>query len=237
MKQLLPGLWDIDEVGSAVHVYLWEWDGGATLIDAGLPSSAGRITQALLKNGIPLHGIRRIIITHMDVDHAGGLAELAEATQATVVCHAVEKQYLEQPWRRRPRSIFMRPVVWLINRLPMFRVTPVTPDQLVVDGDETPEGFTVIHTPGHTPGHISLLHQGKRVLITGDALVNYGKKLSPPPSLFTPDPQNALRSIWKVAKKYGDDFEAIVFGHGPPILDNGGKRVKALISQVFSSEV
>ena len=111
------------------------------------------------------------------------------------------------------------------------------PDELYVDGQQTPEGFTVIHTPGHTPGHISLLHRDKRVLIAGDALNNRGGKLQLPPPLFTPDMKNAERSVWKLAKKYGEDFDVIVFGHGPPILQNGGRKVQSLVTQIFSSEV
>lgn len=237
MKQIIPGLWEIDEIGSAVHCYLWEWDGGATLIDTGMPGTADALIQALLANGIPLHGIRRIIITHMDPDHAGGLAALAEATQATVICHAVEKQLLERPSLRRPGRFYLVPLFRLFSLLPAARVTPVTPDELVVDGDETVEGFTVIHTPGHTPGHIALLHRGKRVLIAGDALTNRRNQLRSSPRSVNTDHRNALRSIWKIAKKYGDDFEVVVFGHGPPIMDNGAKRVKALVSRLFSGEV
>ena len=107
----------------------------------------------------------------------------------------------------------------------------------MVDGQVTPEGFTVVHTPGHTPGHISLLHKERRILITGDALSNRKGKLSPPPGAFTPDPDNALRSIWKLAKKHGDEFEVVVFGHGPPISQNGGKRITSFASQVFSTEI
>ena len=105
---------------------------------------------------------------------------------------------------------------------PQFNALPVTPDELYVDGQHTPEGFTVIHTPGHTPGHISLLHRDKRVLIVGDALNNRGGKLQLPPPLFTPDMKNAERSVWKLAKKYGDEIDVVVFGHGDPIPANGG---------------
>lgn len=48
---------------------------------------------------------------------------------------------------------------------------------------------------------------------------------------------NAQRSVWKFAKKYGDDFDTTVFGHGDPIVRNAGARVKALVSQIFSTEV
>jgi glyoxylase-like metal-dependent hydrolase (beta-lactamase superfamily II) len=153
-----------------------------------------------------------------------------------VVCHAVEKDYLLHPQRREVSAWYMRLPLLAVSLLPGYQLRPVMPDVLVVDGQELPEGFTVIHTPGHSPGHISLLHKGKRLLIAGDALSNRGNKLRPPVTKFTADFPNAQRSIWKLAKRYGDDFETVVFGHGPPLLANGGKRVKGLASEMFSGE-
>ena len=237
MKQIIPGLWEIDEIGDSVHCYLWEWSDGLTLIDTGFPKDARKILDALKQHHRPLHQVKRIIITHADLDHSGGLAAIKRVTQAEVVCHAVEKEYLEHPLRRKPAALFMRPPYRLAVMLPGYHPHPVTPDQLVVDGQELPEGFIVVHTPGHTPGHISLLHKEKRLLISGDALSNRGGKLRSPLGIYTPDQENARRSIWKLAKRYGDDFETVVFGHGPPILTNGGKRVKGLASLIFSNEV
>lgn len=237
MKQIIPGLWEIDEIGDSVHCYLWEWSGGLTLIDTGFPRDARKILEALKQHHRPLHQVRRIIITHADLDHSGGLAAIKRVTQAEVVCHAVEKEYLEYPLRRKPAALFMRPPYRLATLLPGYQPHPVTPDLLVVDGQELPEGFTVVHTPGHTPGHISLLHKERRLLISGDALSNRGGKLRSPLGIYTPDQENARRSIWKLAKRYGDDFETVVFGHGPPILSNGGKRIKGLASQIYSGEV
>jgi hypothetical protein len=48
---------------------------------------------------------------------------------------------------------------------------------------------------------------------------------------------NAQRSVWKLAKKYGEDFDVMVFGHGPPILQNGGRKVQSLVAKIFSNEV
>jgi glyoxylase-like metal-dependent hydrolase (beta-lactamase superfamily II) len=236
MKQILPGLWDIDEIGEAVHCYVWEWEQGLTLIDTGMPGDAAKISKALLKQGWALHNVRRILITHVDMDHTGGLAELQRVTGANVACHVVEKAFMEQPWRRQP-AFYLRPLFALFTLFPAFRQQSVTPMELLVDGQELPEGFVVVHTPGHTPGHIALLHKTKRLLVAGDALVNRRHRLRPNESPFTPDPYNARRSVWKLAKKYGDDFETIVFGHGPPILQNGGQRVKALASQLFSGNI
>jgi len=237
MKQVIPGLWELDEIGENVHCYLWEWSQGYSLIDTGFPKDAKVILVALARQRIPYHSVRRILVTHADLDHTGGLAQLKRATQAQVVCHAVEKEYLAHPTRRKAAAWYMRLPIWLLGALPAYHLRPVLPDELVVDGQELPEGFTVLHTPGHTPGHISLLHKGRRLLIAGDALSNRNRKLRAPTEIYTTDPENSLRSIWKLAKRYGDDFETVVFGHGPPILSNGGKRVKALASELFSAEV
>jgi glyoxylase-like metal-dependent hydrolase (beta-lactamase superfamily II) len=237
MQQIIAGLWVFDEIGEGVHCYLWEWAGGLTLIDAGRPQDGPLILAALRKRGFALHNLRRIVITHVDLDHTGGLAVVKKATGAKVACHAAEKMYMEQPWRRQPAAWFLRPLAALFQLIPGFQQRPVTPDELLLDGQELPEGLTVIHTPGHTPGHISLLHKERRFLITGDALSNRKGKLRDPIFLFTPDKVNARRSIWKLAKKYGDDFEVVVFGHGPPILHNGAKRVKGLASRMMSADV
>lgn len=237
MKQIVPGLYSLDEIGDMVHCFLWEWEQGVTLIDTGMPNSAKVIMQALVANGYPLHQVKRIILTHGDADHMGAAAALKRATGAKVACHTVEKVILEKPSLRQPTNVLLRPLFRLISLLPALRTRPVTPDELLVDGQELPEGLTVVHTPGHTPGHISLLHRGKRFLIAGDCLNNRRGKPEVPGAIFTPDMKNAQRSVWKLAKKHGDDFDVIAFGHGEPILSNGGARIKALASQIFSSEV
>lgn len=237
MKQIITGLWEIDEIGDFVHCYIWEWQDGLTLIDAGMPNHVHAILDAITSKGWALHNIRRIIITHGDTDHVGGTAKLKKATGAVVGCHTVDKVLLEHPSKRTPAAWWLRPIFAAMRVLPQYNTLPVVPDELYVDGQMLPEGFIVVHTPGHTPGHISLIHRDKRLLIAGDALNNRGGTLQMPPSLFTPDMKNAERSVWKLAKKYGDDFDVAVFGHGPPIMQNAGHRIKAMVSQIFSSEV
>ncbi len=237
MQQIVPGLYVFDEIGDMVHAYLWEWADGVTLIDTGMPNAGDIIIKTLIANGYPLHRVQRIILTHGDADHMGSAAQLKRATGAPILCHTVEKVLLEHPWQRKPNALLLRPIFSAIAPLAGMRSKPVTPEELVVDGQELPEGLTVITTPGHTAGHISLLDRKRRILIAGDALSNRKGKLSPPAAMFTPDMKNAERSIWKLAKKYGDEIDLIVFGHGPPILSNGGARLKSMASQIFASEV
>ena len=94
----------------------------------------------------------------------------------------------------------------------------------------------MIHTPGHTPGHVSLLHPEKRFLIAGDALNTRTGPLAGPPPIFTPDIDSAHRSIWKLWKKYGDSYDTIVFGHGDPIRTDASAAVKALVDQLYDTE-
>jgi len=237
MKAIVPGLWEVDEIGEAVHCYVWEWQGGLTLIDTGMPNHVHTVLDAITGHGWALHNVRRIIITHGDTDHMGGAAKLKRATGAVVGCHSVDKVLLENPSKRKPAALWLRPLFAVMRLSPNFNPLPVPVDELYVDGQVLQEGFIVVHTPGHTPGHISLLHRERRLLIAGDALNNRGGKLGLPPPVFTPDMENARRSIWKLAKKYGDDIDTIVFGHGPPVMQNGGHRIKAMMSQIYSTEV
>lgn len=236
MREITSNLWQIDEIGNSVHCFLWKWPGGLTLIDTGYPGQAETILVALRQQGYADHHLRRIIITHADLDHAGSAAHLKRATGAKVACHVVEKPFLEEPHRRQAHGPF-RLLFWVLTHIPLASPPAVTPDELLVDGQMLPEGLTVIHTPGHTPGHIALWHQASRVLISGDALVNTRQQLRPNTSPFTADVENARRSVWRLAKKYADEIDIIVFGHGPPLLQNGGKRLKALASRIFSTEI
>lgn len=238
MQQIVQGLWEIDEIGDDVHCYLWEWEGGLTLIDAGYAKDGATILQALVKHRHPIHNVRRLIITHVAPEHAGGVAHIKQATRARIVCHAVEKELMEHPVRNRPGPLWKRiPSTVATMANPQRGLQGVSPDELVVDGQRLPEGFVVVHTPGTSPGHIALLHPQRRLLIAGNALSNRGGKLRSPNGIGTPDPVNAEKSIWKLAKKYGNDIDVIVFGHGPPILTNGGKRIKGLASQIFATAI
>ena len=59
MKQIVPGLWEIDEIGDFVHCYAWEWEEGVTLIDVGTPGTAQALLDAVTNHGWPLHTVRR----------------------------------------------------------------------------------------------------------------------------------------------------------------------------------
>jgi glyoxylase-like metal-dependent hydrolase (beta-lactamase superfamily II) len=85
--------------------------------------------------------------------------------------------------------------------------------------------LTVIHTPGHTPGSISLYDPEKKVLFAGDTIRFVNGKLSGPQERFTLDMQQALQSVKKISRL---DFDLILSGHGDPLKPNASEKVKEL---------
>ena len=82
--------------------------------------------------------------------------------------------------------------------------------------------MTVIATPGHTAGHISLLDPDASVLIAGDALNGEDGGVVGPNPQFSEDHNQALATVGKMAEF---EYEAIYFGHGEPVLQDGSALV------------
>ncbi|NPA91680.1 MAG: MBL fold metallo-hydrolase [Chloroflexi bacterium] len=233
MKEIAENVWHIDTLGY-VNAYVWRWEEGLTLIDTGLPWQGKHILKAIEGAGFKVGDIREIIITHADFDHYGGLRVIREATGARVYVHAIEAMFFKGRWRRWPNLRHPLGVLYLplhtLLMLTLFRIPRLNPDLLVVDGEELDNGLSVLHTPGHTPGHIALFGKERGVLFTGDALVNWRGKLSLPPAMFTPQPDILKQSIRKLARLRG--VEVAAPGHGSVIREKAGEAIRAFAKKV-----
>ncbi len=234
--QIVPGLHLVDGMEKGVvNAYVWERpDGGLTLIDAGMPADAPRILAFVEKLGAGR--LDRIIVTHGDIDHVGGLAAVQAATGARVICHAVEMAVVEGRQRRAMGdSLLARaygPAFDFISRT-VLRYRPVAQvDELVLDKQTLVEGFQVLHVPGHTPGQIALFHPQLGILIAADALNNRKDKLGLPPAIATPRMDVAKDSIRKLAALKG--VQVVCFGHGLPITQNAAERLSTFASGLDS---
>jgi glyoxylase-like metal-dependent hydrolase (beta-lactamase superfamily II) len=234
--QIVPGLHLVDGMANGVvNAYVWERpDGGLTLIDAGMPGDAPKIlafVQALGQGRLD-----RIIATHGDIDHIGGLAAIQAATGAQVICHAVEKAVVEgrQP-RSMGNSLLARaygPAFDFVSRT-FLRYRPVSRvDELVLDKQILVEGLQVVHVPGHTPGQIALFEPQRGILMAADALNNRKDKLGLPPAIATPRMDVAKDSIRKLAALKG--VQVVCFGHGLPITQNAAERLAAFAASLDS---
>jgi glyoxylase-like metal-dependent hydrolase (beta-lactamase superfamily II) len=186
---------------------------GATLVDTGLPGQAEMILEKLEAAGISRSDLKRILITHQDVDHIGSLKALKEATGAEVLALDVEIPYIDgtlpgykiPPPERLEQNPGFKAMLDALERCPV--------DVALKDGEvlDLAGGVTVGATPGHTLGHISLYLNRTQTLITGDALTSSEGTLGGPMEQATPDMASAKASIKKIAEL---DVKQIVAYHG-----------------------
>lgn len=185
---------------------------GATLVDSGLPSHYEAINSALVAAGTTASALKRIILTHQDIDHVGALAALVQASGAQVLAHATEAPFIDgsaTPRFALPAVLAQRPEL----RAVASGFQPTHIDELLQDDArlDIAGGVRVIFTPGHTPGHISLYLEQSRTLIAGDALTANAGQLNGPSPSATPDMAQAAQSIQKLAAL---DLQTIVCYHG-----------------------
>ena len=203
---------------------------GPTLVDAGLPGQAPAVAAALSELGLAVEDLRRIIVTHQDIDHIGSLRALAELSGASVLAHAVEAPFIdgtEPPRFARPEIQALRPELRALAE--GFR--PAAVGELLEDGArlDLAGGVRVVSTPGHTPGHISLYLERTRTLIAGDALVAEGGRLQGPNPSATPDMAQAAESVRRLAEL---DVAAIVCYHGGVVADDAGGQLRRVAAEL-----
>ncbi len=200
---------------------------GLTLIDTGLPGSHNKILRYLTERGYSAKDLKRIILTHADLDHVGGLAALKRLTGARVYASAIEADAITKgvPSRPvRPARLTRRVVMWVMRHF--FKPLPVQVDAFLVDGQTLPilGGLQVLSTPGHTPGHISLFSPSTGVLFVGDSIVSRDSRLVGSIPANTWDPEQAAASV---RKQSALGPRVVCSGHGPVVTDAAGKMPAA----------
>ncbi len=226
--QVAPGIWGMRIV--FVNIYMVktgdkEW----VLIDAGLQGSGGRIKKmaaSLFGEDVPP---KAIILTHGHFDHVGAIHDLISTWKVQVYGHFYEMPYLTGHSSYPPPDStvgggMMSSMAFLYPKKPINLGTRV--HALAKDGTvpHMPD-WIYIHTPGHTPGHISLYRGRDKVLIAGDAfvttkqesvmsIISQRKEVSGPPKYFTP---NWLAAALSVKKLRDLRPEVAATGHGMPM--------------------
>jgi glyoxylase-like metal-dependent hydrolase (beta-lactamase superfamily II) len=199
---------------------------GPTLVDTGLPGQHDAVAAALAEAGLSVADLRRIILTHQDIDHVGSLHALVQASAARVLAHAVETPFIDgtrPPRFATPEMLAQRPELRPI--VERFQYTPV--DEQLQDGSQLglAGGVRVIFTPGHTPGHMCLYHERSGTVIAGDALTADAGTLMGPNPGATPDMPLAMESVRKLAEL---DVRTIVCYHGGVVSDDAGGQLRRL---------
>ena len=202
-----------------------------TLIDTGFHGSSRKVADFIGSLGRSVEEISLIIITHNHFDHAGGLAELRKLTRAKVAAHKADISNTESqlPYPGVIRRLLRIPTFYALHSV--FSVTPSDVD-IQLEGGEVFKplgGLEVVHTPGHTPGSISLFSPQNKLLIVGDALNKRRKILRLPPKMVSTDLAQAIDSVKRMARL---DFDILCFGHGWPLTGDVRSKMQDLIEQI-----
>ncbi|MCW2615250.1 MAG: fold metallo-hydrolase [Frankiales bacterium] len=226
--QIAPGVWRLPTAPfDLVNSFLFEAsDGSLALLDAGTKRAPRAVLAALDGLGKRREDVTHLVLSHAHADHAGGAEQVVDATGSAVLAHEREAVYLREGRMPRPDSTTRGGR--LLARLPAGGFAKVDVAGTFVDGAVLPVGggLTVVHTPGHTPGHCSFLHASTGVLVTGDALFNVrGLRYS-----FR-SPCTDVRLSRSSAARLGElDFEVAAFTHGAHVGDGAQVAVRAFLA-------
>ncbi len=151
---------------STANAYL-AWIGEqAILIDAGYADSARDIIDVANSLGVT---ITDICLTHYHPDHSLGAPGVARQFSCPIHCHPADRVDLEKLYESAiPKEILWQPMV----------CSDLIPDSSIRLGDTS---LRILHTPGHTHGHIALLHEPSGILFSGDTVIPGGTVWIGPP--------------------------------------------------------
>ena len=242
-----PGVWRMKDIFVNVYIIQNTDNPSWVLVDTGLKSSLPKIKRMIDEVIEPDAVPSAIIMTHGHFDHRGSLIQLAEQWKVPVYCHHMEMPYLTGKADFPPAD----PTVGGGMMASMAFVYPKGPIDATEFLKELPEDGTIpelpewkwIHTPGHSPGHISLFREKDGVLVAGDAIVTtqqesifsvmtQKKVLCGPPKYFTPDWGAAARSVKLLAKL---EPNVITTGHGHAMYGNEARKALHKLARQFWS--
>ncbi len=226
-------------MGSERTIYptlMWDED-NVILVDAGIPGYLLQLKNSMIEAGVSFDRLNKIIVTHQDIDHIGGIKGiLSEKPDVEVLAHEEDKPYIQgekKIVRLNPQfmeRINALPDVERLKILDMFENSSVKVNRTVSDGEVLPYcgGITVIHTPGHTPGHICLYHQMSKTLIVGDTMnIIDGQLMGPNKDMM--GKEEAMDAINSLKKFQNYDVVNIITYHGGLFNDKPNERIKELI--------
>ncbi len=196
------------------------------LIDVGLPYSAKEIKDTVTKRFGRGAKPNAIVLTHGHFDHVGGLVEIVKEWNVPVYAHELEFPYLTGE-KRYPEPDGSVEGGLLAKISPMYPNKPINISQHLqsLPADQSvphlPE-WKWIHTPGHSPGHVSFFREHDSLLLSGDAFITVKQdsfykvlmqtpEIQGPPRYLTTDWKEAWESVKKLAALRP---KKVVPGHG-----------------------
>ncbi len=218
---------DFNGIKGTIHPVVLKDSKNMIMIDCGYSGFMPIIEKEIEANGLDCSDLTHLIITHHDHDHMGSLADFKQKyNNIKIVASKTEADYVSG----RKKSMRLEQAEKMQEFLPdeqkefgrafckvLRNVRPAEVDIEVEDRDvfDWCGGITVIETPGHTPGHISIYVHGADSILAGDAAALENGKMVIANPQFTLDTKKAQESLDKIAD----------FGASEIICYHGGKLI------------
>ncbi len=214
--------------------------GDFALCDTGTRSDRMALLAALRSLGLDAKRCRAVLLTHGHCDHAGNAAFFA-ARGAVLMAHEDERRFLEtcrtyvaRGWRALSPVGMAQSLMFVLGEL-LYPVRRHRLDRALRDGERvmTPAGeWRVVHTPGHTPGHIAFWRESDGTLLSGDALLTVKPfvrrdELAVPPAIFNADTQRVPASARRLSSL---EPRTLLPGHGKPLREDTAAQITAFVA-------
>jgi glyoxylase-like metal-dependent hydrolase (beta-lactamase superfamily II) len=257
---IAPGVWRMKDIFVNVYIIESQEQPGWVLVDTGLKSSYQKIKKMIGEAIEPGATPNAIIMTHGHFDHRGSLQQLADEWNVPIYCHHMEIPYLTGKASYPPPDPtvgggMMASMAFVYPKGPIdvqdhLRELPVDRDGESMSGNSKTAQMGSVphlpdwkwyHSPGHTPGHISLFREKDGVLIAGDAFVTTKQEsifsvmtqkrvVSGPPKYFTPDWGAAARSVRMLASL---EPNVVASGHGHAMYGDDARKALHKLANDF----
>ncbi|VFJ14822.1 MBL fold metallo-hydrolase [Candidatus Nitrosocosmicus franklandus] len=241
----IEGITHPDPRGKVFPYLFIEDEDNLTLIDPGFLAQIPVLEKYLQNIGYDIKNVKRIILTHVHVDHAQAANEVKRKSGARIYSHWIESRYLAHnpPYMGPPST---QETLEKLENLGIsaeslsreygtLEVEPISVDDQVSDGDMI-GSLKVIHTPGHTPGHISLYYEKDKLLLGADSIYKKvfgaeGMYISAPQ--VSMDPTTAIVSAQRLSRI---NFDKLLMAHqDAPLLEGAREAVEKLVAEYIQN--
>jgi glyoxylase-like metal-dependent hydrolase (beta-lactamase superfamily II) len=229
--EIAPGIVAVgDDKWGYVRAFLVLDGTELTLVDTLGKDQVYSILAAIRAMGRSISDLKRILITHAHFSHLGGVAALKEQSGAKVWADQWEADIVSGERESQRVPILPRQpyrVYYPFQFGQAFGLGKHPPCEVdEVFGKEHPGGrLTVLHAPGHTPGHSAFWSEQDKMLLSGDAIVTWPEFAGGWPS-FTLNEHDRRTSLQKMAE-LGPQIVGV--GHGDPVTHDAAARVWSLV--------